>query len=72
MKWYVIVLRDRSHTPIKRCVTVAEAGDYIYYERKFGDWTVMVQSGTASAPMRELTTLERVELERRLYPSLYE
>jgi hypothetical protein len=52
-------------------VSLAEAGDTIYYDRKFSEWTVMVQAGTASAPMRALFDNERRELEKRLYPSLF-
>lgn len=72
MTWYVVVTRDRASVPIKRCVTMVEAGDHIFYERAFDRWTVKVQEGSSSAPMRTMTPAERLQLERRLYPSLYE
>lgn len=70
--WYVVVTRDRASLPIERFVSLEGAGDKIFYERAFDRLTVKAQQGSKSAPMRELTNAERLKLERRLYPGLYE
>ena len=72
MPWYVVVTRDRHRTPISRHVTVEDAGNKIHRERSFDRWTVLAQEGRANGPARPLTHLERLKLERQLYPSLHE
>ncbi len=74
MTWYVVVTRDRAHQPIKDHPTLDGAGNQIYRERAFDRWTVMAYDGTrrAGAPMRELNKTEKSQLERLLYPSLFE
>jgi len=61
--------------PIQRFMTVESAGDYIWKERAFDRWTVLVQEAnkiTAGTPYRQLNNHERLGLERKLYPSLFE
>jgi hypothetical protein len=71
--WYVIVTRDKQRTPISRHVTIEDAGNRIYRERTFDRHTVVAQDGDrAAGPARELTTQEKLRLEKCLYPSLYE
>lgn len=73
MTWYIVVTKDKRRLPIDRFATLEGAGNKIYRERSFDKWTVLAQDGTkGSAPARELTKRERLDLERCLYPSLYE
>lgn len=72
---YVVVTRSRPPLPVKRFMTVGAAGNYIVHERAYHKYTVLAQEANkvvASTPYRELTPRERVELERSLYPSLFE
>lgn len=69
---YVVVMRQ-SKVPMSRHATLEAAADKIYRERAFARWTVMAQEGlTASAPMRSLTKEEKMRVERKLFPSLFE
>ena len=74
MTRYVVVTRDGSH-PVQRFMTIEAAGDYIVLERAFGRWTVLAQEAnkiTASTPYRELRAHEKLALEKKLYPTLFE
>lgn len=73
MSEYVVVTRRGKH-PISRHMSVRSAGNYIYRERAFDRWTVLAQDerpGPASR-FRELRPIEKRELERALYPSLWD
>lgn len=70
---YVVVTRSKPPLPISRHMFLRDAADKIVYEKMFDKWKVLAQDGrTASAPMRTLTHSEQAELERRLYPSLFQ
>jgi hypothetical protein len=74
MTRFVVVTRD-NRLPVERFYTVEAAANYISRQEKFGDWTVLCQDGdriTASTPYRELTMHERRQLEKALYPTLFE
>jgi hypothetical protein len=74
MKRYVVVTRDKK-LPIDRYYSVDAAARKIVLERSFDRWTVLVQEAnriTASTPYRELNPHERRELERHLYPTLFD
>lgn len=74
MTRFVVVTRD-NRLPIERFYTVESAANYIARQEKYGDWTVLAQDGnqiTASTPYRELTMHERRQLEKALYPTLFE
>lgn len=71
-RWYVVVTRDKYRHPVDRFATASAAGDYIFRQGAFTTYEVLCQEGEATAPMRELRPAEHREVERRLYPSLFE
>lgn len=72
MTTFVVVTRDKK-IPIQRYRSIAAAGDRIVQERKYSQWTVLAQEGeTSSAPYRALTQHERRQLEKCLYPTLFD
>lgn len=71
---YVVVTRQGTH-PVERFYSVEGAADYIVRERAFGRWKVLAQDAnriTASTPYRELRPTEKLTLERKLFPTLFE
>lgn len=69
--WYVVVTRDGT-LPINHYLTIGDAADRIVKDRAFAKWKVLAQHGKAAgAPMRELSREERVVLEQKLYPTLF-
>jgi hypothetical protein len=53
--------------------TLEAAADKVYRERAFSRWDVMCQEGLhAAAPIRSLTRAEKIRVERKLFPSLFE
>jgi hypothetical protein len=72
MTRYVIVTRDRRRHTVERCSSVASAADKIVRDKGFHVWTVLAQKGPETAPMRQLNKAERKQLERALYPSLFD
>lgn len=74
MTRYVVVTRQGLH-PVERFMTVEGAADYIVRERAFGRWKVLAQDAnkiTASTPYRDLRPTEKIALERKLFPTLFE
>lgn len=72
---FVVVTRRRPRIPINRHRDVEGAADYIVRERKFHEWTVLAQEAnqiTPGTPYRELRQHEKLALEKRLFPTLYE
>lgn len=72
MTWYTVVTRSRPHQPIQRYASIEAAGNRIFYDRRFDEWTVLAQDGSEAAPYRELHKTEKQRLERCLYPGLFE
>lgn len=71
---YVVVVRATG-VPIQRFMTPYGAADYIVKERRYADWQVLAQDGapiTAGTPYRTLTKPERREVEKALYPTLFD
>lgn len=74
MTRYVVVTRD-SLLPVQRFMTIEAAADYIVKEKAFGRWKVLAQEAnriTASTPYRQLQQHEKIKMERKLFPTLYE
>jgi len=72
MTWYAVVTRDKRRLVIERFVSIGAAGNYIVRERRYHEWTVLAQDGGKAQPFRELRPIERKELERTLFPSLFD
>ncbi len=71
---YVVVTR-KARLPVKHCLTIEEAADYIVRERAFDRWEVLAQEGNkiiAGTPYRGLRPTEQYKLEAKLFPSLFE
>lgn len=72
MTYYAVVTRDRRHLVLERYMSIETAADKIVRERMFHKWTVLAQDGGKAAPMRQLNKSERKQLERQLYPTLFD
>jgi len=71
---YVVVTRQGT-LPVERFHTIEGAAAYIVREKAFGRWKVLAQEAnkiTASTPMRELRQHEKLKLESKLFPALYD
>ena len=71
---YVVVTRI-GLLSVKRFMTIEAAANYIVYEAAFGRWKVLAQEAssiTASTPYRELRQHEKLTVEKKLYPTLFE
>ena len=71
MTWYTVVTRSKPRLPVQRYTTIEGAGNRIFRDRKFDEWTVSAQDGSESAPYRDLLHHEKIRLERCLFPSLF-